>query len=347
MEESFRNSLIIISAIIIGAIFVHGLWTIRKNKNPYKLKATPKEIEAQELKKRDFDRSGFDQDGVSQVKVVSKTSDVTLSADNEHEFTNNVNSESDLTQSNNNSTDAQDVDNKVKAQSHELNDEIDFNLDISVVEQDDLALVSDIEDVESVYENPVNKPKPVRETKRTAGKTSRKTAKDTLKREQMEINFGSSDSDISSEPSKAIDPEVLAISVIVPQGQIISGAALLPSLLTLGMKYGDMNIFHRHQDNAGNGKVTFSLANAMNPGTFDLDNMENFVTQGVSLFMTLPNANDPFAVFDQMLVAAKQLALEFNGQLLDDKRSVMTKQTEQHYITKIREFERKSRLASM
>ncbi len=345
MEESFRNSLIIISAIIIGAIFVHGLWTIRKNKNPYKLKATPKEIEAQELKKRDFDRSGFDQDGVSQVKVISKTSDATMLADNEHEFANKVNSESGLTQSNNNSTDVQGVDDKVKA--HELNDEIDFNLDISVVEQDDLALVADIEDVKSVYENPVNKPKPVRETKKAASKTSRKTAKDTLKREQMEINFGNSDSDQPNKPSKAIDPEVLAISVIVPQGQIISGAALLPSLLTLGMKYGDMNIFHRHQDNAGNGKVTFSLANAMNPGTFDLDNMENFVTQGVSLFMTLPNANDPFAVFDQMLVAAKQLALEFNGQLLDDKRSVMTKQTEQHYITKIREFERKSRLVSM
>jgi cell division protein ZipA len=346
MEESFRNSLIIISAIIIGAIFVHGLWTIRKNKNPYKLKATPKEIEAQELKKRDFDRSGFDQDGVSQVKVVSKTESINTVLENEHEFTNKVNSENELTQ-NNNSTDAQGIDDNFKAQSHELNDEIDFNLDISVVEQDDLAVLTDIKEAKSVYENPVNKPKPVRETKKTASKIARKKTKNTLKREQMEINFGSSDSGLPNKASKSIDPEVLAISVIMPQGQIISGAALLPSLLTLGMKYGEMNIFHRHQDNAGNGKVTFSLANAMNPGTFDLDNMENFVTQGVSLFMTLPNANDPFAVFEQMLVAAKQLALEFNGQLLDDKRSVMTKQTEQHYITKIREFERKSRLASL
>ena len=85
----------------------------------------------------------------------------------------------------------------------------------------------------------------------------------------------------------------------------------------------------------------------MNPGTFDLDAMESFATQGISLFMTLPNAGDPFEVFEQMLSAAKQLSQEFHGQLLDDKRSVMTKQTEQHYIGKIREFERKSRIAAL
>ncbi|MBA6365686.1 cell division protein ZipA, partial [Colwellia sp. BRX8-8] len=44
--------------------------------------------------------------------------------------------------------------------------------------------------------------------------------------------------------------------------------------------------------------------------------------------------------------AAKQLALEFNGQLLDDKRNVMTKQTEQHYVGKIREFTRRNLIAS-
>ena len=113
------------------------------------------------------------------------------------------------------------------------------------------------------------------------------------------------------------------------------------------MRYGEMNIFHRHQDNAGNGAVTFSLANMLNPGSFDLDTMETFVTQGVSLFMTLPNATDPFIAFEQMLAAAKQLAAEFNAQVVDDKRNVMTKQTEQHYVGKIREFDRQYRLASV
>ena len=179
-----------------------------------------------------------------------------------------------------------------------------------------------------------------------------------VKRNQMEINFGD-DVTVDDEPMPRISasektqkktsievvPEVIVVSVVMSEENTISGAALLPTLLTLGLRFGDMDIFHRHQDNAGNGKVTFSLANMMNPGTFNLDQIETFSTQGISLFMTLPNAGDPFEVFEQMMSAAKQLSAEFHGQLLDDKRSVMTKQTEQHYISKIREFERKSRIA--
>ena len=374
MEESFRNSLIIISAIVIGAIFVHGLWTIRKNKNPYKLKTNLKDIEAQEKRLRDFDRSGFDQDGVSKVKVkpidISDDNNSDLTKDdldfNKDDF--DLNNDRDLDDHNSTNEDQSltdissatiNFDNEITEDQKNVGNsgdfeatELDFNLDVSVVEQEGLHLVADAPEPEiiSVYNDPVSKPKP--KLKETIKKSVKKISKQELKRDQMEINFGDSNAigndDANISPVKvSIEPEVLSISVIVPQGQIISGAALLPSLLTLGMKYGEMDVFHRHQDNAGNGKVTFSLVNAMNPGTFDLDNMETFVTQGVSLFMTLPNAGDPFEVFEQMLVAAKQLASEFKGQLLDDKRSVLTKQTEQHYVTKIREFERKSRLASL
>jgi cell division protein ZipA len=64
MEYNFRTALIVISAVVITAIFVHGFWTIRKNKNPYKLKAKSK-AETPETQNRGFDGSGFDQDGVS------------------------------------------------------------------------------------------------------------------------------------------------------------------------------------------------------------------------------------------------------------------------------------------
>lgn len=162
-----------------------------------------------------------------------------------------------------------------------------------------------------------------------------------LKRDQLEMDFDRANNNRKIE----IEQEVLALSVVVSETQLISGAALLPNFLTLGLKFGEMNIFHRHQDNAGNGKITFSVANMVNPGTFDLDNMESFSTKGITLFMTLPNAGDPVKVFKQMLSAAKQVANEFGGQVLDGQRSVMTKQTEQHYLSKIREFDRKARLA--
>jgi cell division protein ZipA len=131
----------------------------------------------------------------------------------------------------------------------------------------------------------------------------------------------------------------------MPNNYQMSGSLLLPTLLTLGMKYGDMNIFHRHQDNAGNGGVTFSVANIINPGSFDLPTMDTFITRGVTLFMSLPNAGDPFLVFEQMMFAAKNISKEFGATIVDDKRNPITKQTEQHYKVKIREFDRLHRIS--
>ncbi|AXT40432.1 cell division protein ZipA [Alteromonas sp. BL110] len=151
----------------------------------------------------------------------------------------------------------------------------------------------------------------------------------------------------ASEPAKstAVEPEVLVLNVRAPEGEAISGAALLPMLLTLGFKFGDQDIFHRHVNSNGKGPVLFSLANMFKPGVFDIDNLENFETQGVSLFMILPIEGDPHQVFNMMHNAARKLADEFGAQVLDGRRSVLTKQGLQQYVEKIREFERKRMIA--
>lgn len=152
----------------------------------------------------------------------------------------------------------------------------------------------------------------------------------------------------SSTPSPAsgnVEQEVLVLNVRVPDEEPISGAALLPMLLTLGFKFGDQDIFHRHANLNGKGPVLFSLANMFKPGVFDIDNLETFTTQGVSLFMLLPIDGDPHQVFNMMHNAARKLADEFSGQVLDGRRSVLTKQGLQQYVEKIREFERKRMIA--
>ncbi|GAW96007.1 MULTISPECIES: cell division protein ZipA [Colwellia] len=390
MEDNFRNVLIILSAIVITAIFIHGLWTIRKQKNPYKLQTSKNKVEPIT---RDFDGKGFDQDGVGQIKVTSSVVNDPLNLDDEavaeHVLTTGVQLPEDLSKSQ--ILIKKDVLSELAGQVTEGQDEKVAN---SVVQPLDNCLEDDwfkddaqensqegsIEDkssqfskgelgdeltpasksanasvvqepieptihFEPLYDQPVTQAKP---TRTPIKKVNKVIPKASLKREQIEKDFDNQLNERAIEANKVktqIEPQVIILSVVMPANQQMFGAALLPSLLTLGLKYGEMNIFHRHEDNAGNGKVTFSLANIMNPGAFDLDTMESFATRGVSLFMTLPNAGDPFYVFAQMLNAAKQLAQEFNGQVIDDKRNVMTKQTEQHYLSKIREFDRKNRIA--
>lgn len=380
MEDNFRNTLIIISAVVIAAIFIHGYWTIRKQKNPYKLKAKNEPVVSES---RGFDGSGFDQDGVSKVKVVGNNPrHEEISAAHTVDDSTEFHTDEPLPES----VPMRDFEDKEQGlnfgalldETEEIPEHLkqqalskvpDYDEERCTIAEDntieETIIEENIEPVQErkpLYEQPVTQAKPemikTSDVKATVKKkNTRKRTEKTVKRNQMDFNFGDElidDTDMPSisavekkEPIVEIESQVIVLSVVMPEGQSMSGAALLPTLLTLGMKYGEMNIFHRHQDNAGNGKVTFSLANMMNPGTFDLDDIENFTTQGITLFMTLPNAGDAFAVFEQMLNAAKQLALEFHGQLLDDKRNVMTKQTEQHYSGMIREFERKSRIGTL
>ena len=139
--------------------------------------------------------------------------------------------------------------------------------------------------------------------------------------------------------------EVLVLNVRAKDEQPITGAALLPMLLTLGFKFGDQDIFHRHINADGNGPVLFSLANMFKPGVFDIDNLETFTTVGVSLFMILPVEGDSHQVFNMMHNAARKIADEFDGQILDGRRSVLTKQGLQQYFEKIRDFERRRMLS--
>ena len=125
----------------------------------------------------------------------------------------------------------------------------------------------------------------------------------------------------------------------------IQGAILLQMTTELGLKYGDMDIFHRHAETSGHGPVLFSVANMFNPGTFDIHNMERFETQGIVLFMTLPLKSDGHQAFTMMYNAANKIADAMpRAAVLDGNRNPVTKQSVQHTYQKIREFERKQRL---
>lgn len=139
--------------------------------------------------------------------------------------------------------------------------------------------------------------------------------------------------------------EVLIINAMANKGETFRGDELLDVLLTCGMRYGDMDIFHRYSDSKGEGTLLFSMANMVKPGTFDLDAMEQFDTPGVSLFMTLPLKADSMQSFELMVDTARTIAETLNGELKDEQRSVMTRQTVEHCRERIRDFERR-RLSS-
>jgi cell division protein ZipA len=139
--------------------------------------------------------------------------------------------------------------------------------------------------------------------------------------------------------------EVIVINVMSRQPEGFVGANLLENVLACGMRYGDMNIFHHYAPSPDDDSVLYSMANIIKPGTFDLNNMQSFQTPGVSFFMALPlkasSAISAMDAFDKMYHSAKRISQSLNGELKDERRSVMTGQTIEHCRQRISEFSRK------
>jgi len=153
----------------------------------------------------------------------------------------------------------------------------------------------------------------------------------------------SSSSEKKEDSPKSRPPisEVIVINVMAKNGQNFKGPDLLHILLACDLRFGDMNIFHRYENKNGAGSMQFSVANVVEPGYFDLTNIDDFTTPGVSFFMGLPGPLDPLKAYNYMVETAQVLVKNLEGSLLDESRSVMTAQTLEHYRQRVRDYERR------
>lgn len=132
--------------------------------------------------------------------------------------------------------------------------------------------------------------------------------------------------------------EVIVINVHCSGDEPFVGTKLFDSMQQNGLIYGEMDIFHRHADLSGTGKVLFSVANMMQPGTLQHDDPAQFSTKGISFFMTLPCFGDPDPNFKLMLKTAQQIADDLGANVLDDARNLMTPNRIDAYKAQIQKF---------
>ena len=155
-------------------------------------------------------------------------------------------------------------------------------------------------------------------------------------RQEAEKTHGASEGSATLELEDLTD--LVVVSVMDLDGERWNGPKVLEVLLRHGLKYGDMNIFHR-VDAAGD--MQFSVANAVEPGSFDLADIKAMATPGVTMFLKITGPNDPLSAYDDMLAVAKDTAETLGGELRDEHMNLITSQVVEHYRQLIIEFARK------
>jgi len=130
--------------------------------------------------------------------------------------------------------------------------------------------------------------------------------------------------------------KVIVLNVMAPEGRHFLGPALVDAIEASGLRYGDMQIFHYYADEA----PMFGLVNMVKPGIFDMQNIEELSTPGVSLFIQMPSdAASGLAAFDAMFNVAQDLAQRLGGELRDETRSVLTHSAIDHLRQQIAEYD--------
>ncbi|WP_249682971.1 cell division protein ZipA [Pectobacterium polaris] len=340
MMQDLRLILIVVGAIAIIALLLHGLWTSRKERSSLFRDRPAKRV------KKARDETPLDDldEGVGEVRVKgarpqqSEPSFGSASLDNSSFDNASFDHSSFNNPSLNNNSAREDVRSEAKSPFEHLSPVSSYDplLDEATPVDSPRAQVRGETNPQVVAprENPISEP--------SINAPREPFAYDAPESAPLQPVAHSLHEKVQPAPAEPVEPAaakeaVLVLHVVAHQGGVIGGEVLLQSLLQAGFQFGEMNIFHRHVNPAGAGPVLFSLANMVKPGSFNVDAMSEFSTPGVSIFMMVPSYGDASQNFKLMLQSAQRIADDVGGVVQDDERRMMTPQKVESYKARIRD----------
>lgn len=162
----------------------------------------------------------------------------------------------------------------------------------------------------------------------------------------MDLAFDAHDDNdyLSTDPVllDEVERKLVVLHLVAGDGEF-SGPAIEKACLSAHLRLGEMSIYHFHD--GASGKVLFSIANMVEPGSFPIDDTEQFTTPGLTLFTQLPGPRDGLQIFEAMLQTGRRLASLLQGELQDERHNKLTAQMERHIVETVVEHRRRLRLA--
>lgn len=106
---------------------------------------------------------------------------------------------------------------------------------------------------------------------------------------------------------------VLSLLVLAQKGEKFRGSQIKMAFKETGFVYGEMNIFHQMEGD----EAIISIANVLEPGTFELAEISSLKTPGLVLFAQLPASCSGDELFSRWYRSARKLKAALGGRLTD------------------------------
>ncbi|KAF1710534.1 cell division protein ZipA [Pseudoxanthomonas kalamensis DSM 18571] len=148
-----------------------------------------------------------------------------------------------------------------------------------------------------------------------------------------------SDSDLGKRPSQDFD-KIVSLYVAARAGQTLRGEDIVVAAEKTGLVLGHMNVFHRLVENHPERGPVFSMANIMQPGSFDMTTIRELETPAIAFFLTLPAPVSALDAWEMLLPNVNRMAELLNGVVLDDSRNALGRQRIQHLREELRAYDR-------
>ncbi|MEZ5544838.1 MAG: cell division protein ZipA [Lysobacteraceae bacterium] len=142
-------------------------------------------------------------------------------------------------------------------------------------------------------------------------------------------------------PEAQVD-RIVTLFVAAREGEQLDGAAIVVAAEKAGLAYGDMAIFHRLADAKPEGAPVFSVASMVKPGSFDLRNVHDIRTPGLTFFMTLPGPLPALDAWETLLPTAQRMAELLDASVLDEERNTLGRQRIAHLRDELRAYDRET-----
>lgn len=142
---------------------------------------------------------------------------------------------------------------------------------------------------------------------------------------------------VSEQPLPRGPRKVVTVRFVPRTGEELNAEQVVLALREAGLQHGQYGIFHYPPAEAAR-EPEFSVANLIEPGSFDLSNLKESTLPGMSFFMVLPGTGDPVSRFDRMVAVARSLKQSLDAELFDEQGSSWSIQRERYVREEIIEY---------